>query len=158
MNIRVQTSCIIVKDNHIAMIKKKDPKYRTYNKYIPPGGHVENFEKLESACIREVKEETNLIVDKLELKGIVTFLGYKDNYHSVCFFYVAKEVKGNLLSNEPEKQTSHWLSLDNIQSNENMTDYHKAILKEIIDKDKFANANIEWMPPNDELKWIIESS
>ncbi|WP_161485713.1 MULTISPECIES: NUDIX hydrolase [Gracilibacillus] len=54
MDIRVQTSCIIIKNNCIATIKKNDPKYKTYNKYIPPGGHVDTFEKIENACIREV--------------------------------------------------------------------------------------------------------
>lgn len=151
MSIKVQVSCLAIKDNNIAMIKKLNPAYKTFQKYIPPGGHVEFSEKLEEACIREVEEETGLIVSDLELKGVVTFL--RGDYHSVCFFFFAHKVDGVLVSNEPDKQSSHWVELDEIDNNEEVPGYHKDFLRFMLKDNKYLNARVEWLPPNGRVEW-----
>ncbi|AZN43894.1 NUDIX domain-containing protein [Paenibacillus albus] len=135
------------------MIQKLNPAYKTFQKYIPPGGHVEFSEKLEEACAREVEEETGLIVSNLELKGVVTFL--REEYHSVCFFFVARKVEGELASNEPDKQSSHWIDLDGIDNNAKVPGYHKDFLKYMLTENKFLNARVEWLSPDDRVEWTI---
>lgn len=153
MNVRVQVSCIAIKDNKIAMIKKLNPAYKTFEMYIPPGGHVEFSEKLEDACTREVEEETGLIVSNLELKGVVTFIRLE--YHSVCFFFLAHNVEGELVSNEPEKQSSHWIEFEGIDKNEKVPGYHKDFLRYMLNENKYLNARVEWLLPDDRVEWSI---
>lgn len=142
MTIKVQVSCLAIKDNKIAMIKKQDPKYSTYNMFTPPGGHVEYLESLEQACIREMLEETNLKIQNIELKGVITFLTPEWDYHSVCFLFLTYDVEGELKSNEPEKQTSHWVNLIDIESNNLVPDYHRAFIRYILNEKKFLNAQV----------------
>lgn len=154
-SVRVQVSCIAVRDGQIAMIQKLNPVYKTYMKYIPPGGHVETYETAEQACIREMREETGLEVDGLELVGVITFLNREVEYHSVAFLFAASEVKGTLASLEPDKQTSHWVELDGIKDNERVPGYHRDFLDHILNRRGFLNARVEWPSPGHEASWTI---
>ena len=59
MSIRVQVSCVAMRDNKMVFIKKTGREdLSTNNMLIPPGGHVELHESLEETCIREMLEET----------------------------------------------------------------------------------------------------
>lgn len=154
-SVRVQVSCIAVRDGKIAMIRKLNPAYKTYQMFIPPGGHVELTETIEQACVREMLEETGLEVSGLEPAGVVTFIHYGSSYHSVCFLLTAREVKGTLSTNELDKQTSHWIELEGIGDNENVPGYHRDFLKHIRGQRGFMNARVEWLPDREKAVWTI---
>lgn len=91
--IRVQVSCVAVRDGNLAMIKRLDSGRATSGRIIHAGGHVELGETLEEACAREMYEETGLMVEDLKLKGVVSFISHTGSeYHSVCFFFVTHDV------------------------------------------------------------------
>lgn len=62
-------------------------KYLEY--YAIPGGGIEN-ETYESACIRELKEETSIDVK------IVKYLGCEEYDEGVCYYYLTKYLSGEI--------------------------------------------------------------
>lgn len=56
----VTVDALIIENDTIIMVKRKYDPYKDY--WALPGGFVELGETVEFACIREVKEETNLDV------------------------------------------------------------------------------------------------
>ncbi|PYI51610.1 NUDIX domain-containing protein [Paenibacillus flagellatus] len=157
-SIRVQVSCIAVRDGQIAMIKKLNPAYKTYGLYIPPGGHVERFETIEQACAREMREETGLDVADLETVGAITFLNEEYDYHAVCFLLLAHQVSGTLATTEPDKQTAHWVALDGIGSNGMVPGYHRDFLAHLFAGRGFMNGRVEWRQPGGPAEWTIVRS
>ena len=55
----VRVSAIIKRDGRVLLIHRKKPEAEYW---VFPGGGVEDFETIEEALVREVKEETNLEV------------------------------------------------------------------------------------------------
>jgi 8-oxo-dGTP diphosphatase len=53
---------------HLLMIKRKNDPFK--NKWALPGGFLEEDEKLEKGCLRELEEETGLQLKKLQHVGI----------------------------------------------------------------------------------------
>ena len=145
---KVQVSCIAIRDNQIALIKRLDRKSVTYNHLIPPGGHVELHETLEQTCTREMAEETGLHVSGLELKGVVSFLTYTGSDHGVCFFFIAHHAQGELALNEPEKLRPYWIPIMDISSHPQIPDYYKQIIARLIGDNGFINARVEWFSPD----------
>ena len=57
-------------------------------KYVPVGGHLEPFETPRDAAIREVKEETGVMIDAVTLRGILTETS-PTNYNWMVYVYSA---------------------------------------------------------------------
>ena len=91
--------CMAVdKDGKILVINrlKKDWPGLTF-----PGGHVEDDETCEEACIREMKEETNLDVKDVVCKGHIEWNGYfGDGIRHFAVLYVTNNFSGELRSSE----------------------------------------------------------
>lgn len=100
-----------------------------------PGGAKELYESLEECAVREVKEETNLDINDLEL---ITILSGKEYYYkypnddevdTVIALYQVNDYRGNLRINDNESYKLQFFSLDNLPQLETRS-------KTIIDKIK----------------------
>lgn len=75
-NYRVCVEAIIVKDNKVLLSKRSDNCTVAPNKWCVPSGKVKYEEIPLIACVREVKEETQLDVKILSEIGVRAFRGF----------------------------------------------------------------------------------
>ena len=81
-----------------------------------PGGKQEYAETFLECAKREVKEETNLDVDKLELFGAADDI--QPDRHYITMHVIAKEHSGELRVMEPNSEDEwRWFSLDELPDN-----------------------------------------
>ena len=76
---KMTTLCYIEKEGKYLMLHRVK-KHHDINagKWIGVGGHVENGETPEECLLREVKEETGLVLTAYRLRGLVTFLSVQE--------------------------------------------------------------------------------
>ena len=101
---KLATLCYIIdkKQNSILMIHrvKKENDYHK-GKWNGLGGKFEPGESPEECAIREIKEESGLIVENVSLKGLITFPMFDEVEDWYVFLFVADKFTGELIdSNE----------------------------------------------------------
>jgi 8-oxo-dGTP diphosphatase len=101
-NPRVGVAVIVKRDNEILLGYRKSELGK--NTWGLPGGKLEFGEELIDCAIRELKEETNLIVKpkNLRLVGISNAV-FDDDLHYITVIYSTKKFKGELTILEPNK-------------------------------------------------------
>ncbi len=88
--------CMIYKDNKILVQNRRKEDYQGI---AFPGGHIEKGESIVDSVIRELYEETNLVVRDLVLCGIKQFYTL-DNVRYIVFIYKTDNFEGSLKSSE----------------------------------------------------------
>ena len=83
---RITVDIIIEIDNGIILIKRKNPQYG----WAIPGGFVDYGESLESAAIREAKEETGLNIENLRQFHTYSQPGRDPRGHTISTVFIAK--------------------------------------------------------------------
>ena len=81
------------KGNVLVQNKKNHPTWHGWNF---PGGHVERGEYVTPSVIREIQEETGLLIENPRLCGIKEFHKAKDGKRYIVFLYVADCFTGEL--------------------------------------------------------------
>ena len=86
-------------------------------KIVLPGGHVENNESLKDAIIREIYEETNLVITNPILCGIKDKCN-ADNSRFIVFLYKCNKFTGEIKSSNEGKvfwmKKEDFINLDTI--------------------------------------------
>jgi len=110
---KLATLCYIRRQGKTLMvhrIKKENDIH--LGKWNGLGGKLEPGETPEECAVREVFEESGLIVRKMTLKGMLTFPGFSDDEDWYAFVFVITEFDGHL-SDSPEG-VLHWVEDDEI--------------------------------------------
>jgi 8-oxo-dGTP diphosphatase len=97
--------------NRILLVKR--PSEKGFPGYIAPGGKVEFPESIVDGAIREVKEETGLIVKDITYKGLVEYCEVNSGERYMVFHYLVTSFEGDLLENPPEGELL-WADLNQL--------------------------------------------
>lgn len=100
---KLGTLCYVKKDDSYLLlhrIKKENDMHQGL--WVGLGGKFEAGESPEDCVIREIYEESGLIIKNPQLKGIVTFPENFNDEDWYIFIFVAENFSGKLLKNSPE--------------------------------------------------------
>lgn len=110
----VVAGCLIKKDGKYLLVQEKQPK--AYGLWNLPAGHVDKGEDIESAAVREAKEETGYDVRLIKEIGLYHEAAVKTVKH----VFLAEIIGGELLVQEDEILDIQWLTYGDIKTiNEN---------------------------------------
>ena len=111
--IGVGVGALIFNDQGKILLAQRGPKARNeQGKWEIPGGKVEYGEKLEEAIVREVLEETGVVVRVKKLLKISDHILSAEKQHWVSPTYICEIVSGTPSIQEPEKSTQlGWFTL-----------------------------------------------
>jgi 8-oxo-dGTP diphosphatase len=104
-------SAAIVRDGTVLIVRRARPP--AHGLFTLPGGGVEAGETLHEAIVREVLEETRLVIAPLELAGYRDVIARdpdgKVERHFVVLPFAARWLSGDVVLNE-ELAEAHWLA------------------------------------------------
>ena len=128
-------AAIIIKDNHILLtIRGKEPSKGMWGL---PGGVVEIGETRDEALMREVFEETNIVVEPIELLTVFDSVSRDDNenvkYHYILFEYLCKYVSGDLKPGDDAPE-ARWVSIYGLDSVKIMPSTRRFVEKTLKEK------------------------
>lgn len=93
-------AAFIIKEKELLLLKRKREPFQGY--WEVPAGKVESEDvTLEDAVVREVAEETNLLVEPMKEIGI----NRNDIFKFESHMFLAQIISGELHNNEPEKHS-----------------------------------------------------
>lgn len=104
--VRKAVKCYLIKGNKVVVTKYKNGNLKE-GYYDIPGGKIEEGETPEQTALREMKEETGLIVSNLKHKGVI-ITEYPDRIF-VFETFVASDYEGE--TKEFEENTSEWIDI-----------------------------------------------
>lgn len=97
------------KDNYYLLLyRNKKKNDMNEGKWIGVGGHIEKGETPDEAVIREVFEETGLIVHSLKCNGEVLFIN--NDYQELMYVYEISDFSGEL--KECDEGHLEWIDTD----------------------------------------------
>lgn len=125
--VRKAVRCYLIKNDKIVATKYNEPNKKA-GYYEIPGGKIEAGELPEQTAIREMQEETGIIVKKLKNKGNL-IIEYPDRKFEFVVFLA------NTYQGEPkqfEDNTSEWLDINELLKKEKILASIQLLQKEYI--------------------------
>ncbi len=138
---KLATLCYVQKEGKTLMLyrNKKENDYHE-GKWNGLGGKLEPQESPEECAIREIREESGLVVTDPKLVGFITFPLFdgKDDWY--CFLYTCNKFTGELIDS-PEGELE-WIPDDKVRDL-NLWDGDKIFLEWVM-SDKFFSAKFNY--------------
>jgi ADP-ribose pyrophosphatase YjhB (NUDIX family) len=125
----VVASCLIKQDGKYLMIQERQTK--AYGLWNLPAGHVDIGEQIETAAIREAKEETGLDVSLI--REIALY--HESAKQAVKHIFSADIIGGKLMSPNDEIMDIKWLTFDSVKDLQNNGKLRSPWVWDVIQKD-----------------------
>lgn len=124
-----KTVLCYIEDHHRFLMLYRNKKKHDLNggKWIGIGGHLEKGETKEQALIREVKEETGLVLTKYEYRGEILFKN--NDFKEIMYLYKGLEFHGELI--DCDEGELKWVNIDDVMSL-NLWEGDRAFLAKLI--------------------------
>jgi 8-oxo-dGTP diphosphatase len=91
--------------NVLLMKRRKEPNLGLW---VAPGGKVETYESPYECAVRELYEETGLVVREMHLRGIVSTVAPAIAQSSIHFLYAVTDFTGQLAADDREGTLGWW--------------------------------------------------
>ncbi|MEX1028762.1 MAG: 8-oxo-dGTP diphosphatase [Paenibacillaceae bacterium] len=111
INYKVLTLTMVLDKDRVLLLNR--PDRLGFPGYIAPGGKVDYPESIVDGAMREVYEETGLVVNEIVYKGLSEFCDPTTSLRYMVFNYLATSFEGELLDNPPEGELL-WVHLNEI--------------------------------------------
>lgn len=123
---------IIQKDSHILLVKRKKEPFKGY--LVLPGGFVNEGERVEDAAKREIKEETSLDIELIDILGVYSEPKRDPRGHIMSTVFIGKisesSGKADAMAQD-DAAAIEWLNLEEIDNTRFGFD-HKKIISDYI--------------------------
>lgn len=123
---------IFDEETNFILIKRKNDPYKNY--WALPGGFVEYGESVETAAVREAKEETSIDVELIDLVNVYSAPDRDPRGHTVTVAYTAKGDFGKMNAESDAKEIGIFSSED--LEKINLAFDHSQIIKDCLNKAK----------------------
>ncbi len=107
--VSLYTMCMVQDGTKVLLLNRPDSK--GFPGYIAPGGKVDFPESIVNGAIREVREETGLIVKDIVYKGLEESCEPNSGHRYMVFNYLATSFEGELLEHPPEGELV-WIEIE----------------------------------------------
>lgn len=107
---KMWTLCMIQRGDEVLLL---DRQHDHFKGFIPPGGKVEFPESIAASAIREVREETGLLIHTLIYKGLYEYVNPTKNDRYMIFNYLATDFSGTLIEDSPEGKAM-WVKIADV--------------------------------------------
>jgi|SRR3989304_8295688 len=104
---------IILNGRKVLMTKREGEPFKGLWKF--PGGMVDNDETVEQAAVREVKEETGLDVEIIDILGVYSDPKRDPRMHTMAVVFIMKPLNNVLKMNE-ESTDIKWVDIDEVDT------------------------------------------
>jgi 8-oxo-dGTP diphosphatase len=105
---KLATLCYVRREDKTLMIHRvKRPNDMHQGKWNGLGGKLEAGETPEACAIREIREESGLEVDELNLRGVLTFPGFSNDEDWYVFVFTAQAKPGETV--DPSEGFLEWV-------------------------------------------------
>ena len=107
---------ILNNNDEVLFVRQKTGPLKGW--WLLPGGHVKFGETLRDAVVREVEEETGLLVKVSKLLGVFDVIDAQQNYHFIHIVFLCEPIGGELRAGSDALE-AEWFNpnmLDNTQT------------------------------------------
>ena len=133
--------CLIHKDDSYLL---QDRIKKDWKGFTLPGGHIEPGESIVDAVVREMKEETGLMIKSPRLCGVKQFPIEGGRY--IVFLFETDQFDGELASSDEGKM--HWVKISELSNVNLVSDFEELIevmISESLTEFQYVIENDDWI-------------